>query len=63
MERVADGPDVQATLGRQMRLAASLGLVATPSYVIGGAAVLGYPGPGTLARIVENARECGTISC
>ena len=63
VERVADGPDVKAMLGRQMRLSASLGLVATPSYVIGGAALLGYPGPQTLARIVANARECGTINC
>ncbi|NNM72995.1 thioredoxin domain-containing protein [Enterovirga sp. DB1703] len=63
VERVADGPDVKAMLGRQMRLAASLGLIATPSYVIGGAAVLGYPGPRTLARIVADTRRCGTISC
>jgi protein-disulfide isomerase len=63
VERLADGPEVKAMLGRQMRLAASLGLVATPSYVIGGAAVLGYPGPQSLARIVADTRECGTISC
>lgn len=63
VERVADGPDVRATLGRQMRLAASLGIVATPSYVIGGAALLGYPGPRTLERVVANTRTCGTISC
>jgi protein-disulfide isomerase len=63
VERLADGPEVKAMLGRQMRLAASLGLVATPSYVIGGAAVLGYPGPQALARIVADTRECGTISC
>ena len=39
------------------------GIVATPSYVIGGAALIGYPGPQTLARVVANSRECGTISC
>jgi protein-disulfide isomerase len=63
VERVADGPDVKGTLGRQMRLAASLGIMATPSYVIGGAAILGYPGPTTLSRIVADARKCGTITC
>ena len=63
VERTADGPDVKATLGRQMRLAASLGIVATPSYVIGGAALLGYPGPKALERAVANARTCGTVSC
>ena len=62
-ERLADGDETRGTLGRQMRLAASLGLVATPSYVVGGAAVLGWPGANSLARIVANARLCGTISC
>lgn len=63
LERVADGPEVREMLGRQMRLAASLGLAATPSYVIGGAALLGYPGPESLKRVVEAARRCGTIVC
>ena len=63
LERTADGPEVREMLGRQMRLAASLGLAATPSYVIGGAALLGYPGPGTLKRVVEATRRCGTIGC
>ena len=63
LERVADGAEVRSNLGRQMRLAASLGLIATPSFVVAGAAVLGYPGPATLARIVANTRTCGTIAC
>lgn len=63
LERVADGAEVRSILGRQMRLAASLGLVATPSFVVAGAAVLGYPGPDTLGRIVANTRTCGTIAC
>lgn len=63
LERVADGPEVREMLGRQMRLAASLGLAATPSYVIGGAALLGYPGPESLKRVVEATRRCGTIGC
>lgn len=63
LERVADGPEVREMLVRQMRLAASLGLAATPSYVIGGAALLGYPGPESLKRVVEATRRCGTIGC
>jgi protein-disulfide isomerase len=63
VERVADSQEVKAMLRRQMGLAASMGLVATPSYVVAGAAVLGYPGPNALRRIVANARLCGTISC
>ena len=62
-ERVADGSDVRGTLGRQMRLAASIGLSATPSYVVGGAALLGYPGPATMRRVVANTRLCGNVTC
>jgi protein-disulfide isomerase len=60
---MADGDEVRATLRKQMGLASSFGLIATPSFVVGGAAVLGYPGPKTLDRIVANARRCGTITC
>lgn len=63
IESVADSRPIGQMLGRQMRLAASLGLVATPSYVVGGAAILGYPGPKALARIVTDSRTCGTIVC
>lgn len=58
-----DGPEVRETLGRQMRLAGSLGLVATPSFVVGGATVLGFPGPKALAGMVADVRRCGEISC
>jgi protein-disulfide isomerase len=63
IERVADSAETGAILKRQMGLAASLGLVATPSFIVGGAAVLGYPGPKALARIVADTRRCGTVAC
>ena len=63
IERVAQGPEVAGTLRRQLALAASLGLSATPAYVVGGAAILGFPGEGTLGRIVADARRCGAIVC
>jgi protein-disulfide isomerase len=63
IERIADGAQVGATLRKQMALASSFGLIATPSFVVGGAAVLGYPGPKSLERIVAETRRCGTITC
>lgn len=63
IERIADSPETGATLRVQMSLASSLGISATPSYAVGGAVVLGYPGPNTLKRIVDNAGSCGTIAC
>lgn len=61
--RVAAGSDVGSALERQLDLAASLGFAATPSFLIAGAGVLGYPGPKSLARIVGSVRKCDEIAC
>lgn len=63
IERIADSPEIGTRMRQQMRLASSLGISTTPSYVIGGAVVLGYPGPKTLARIVDSTARCGAIAC
>lgn len=63
IERIANSPEIGARMRAQMRVASSLGISTTPSYVVGGAVVLGYPGPKTLARIVESTALCGTIAC
>jgi protein-disulfide isomerase len=65
-EEIADAAratDVVEALDVQTRLAASLGMGATPSFVIGGTGVIGYPGPKTMARMTSSARECGQIVC
>jgi protein-disulfide isomerase len=59
----AHASDVVEALDVQTRLAASLGMAATPSFVIGGTGVLGYPGPKTMARMTASARACGQIVC
>jgi protein-disulfide isomerase len=59
----AEAPDVAEALDTQTRLAASLGMAATPSFVIGGTGVLGYPGPKTMALMTGSARSCGQIVC
>ena len=61
--RIAAGGDVEKALERQLGLAASLGFAATPSFLIAGAGVLGYPGPKSLARIVTSVRRCDAIAC
>ena len=64
LSRIAHDPGrLRRAFLRSTSLAASLGIVATPSYVIGGATVLGYPGEKTLAALVSSARSCGLISC
>lgn len=61
--RIPAGDDVEKALERQLGLAASLGFAATPSFLIAGAGVLGYPGPKSLARIVASVRRCDEIAC
>ncbi len=56
-------PKVGDVVARQMRLAADLGLTATPSFVIDGTAVLGWPGPASLRKMVESVGACDKLSC
>ena len=46
-----------------LRLGDTLGLVATPSYMIGDTAIVGHPGRQALQRMVEALRRCGRPVC
>jgi protein-disulfide isomerase len=63
LEETADSGEVSRMLSEQVRLAADLGLVATPSFVGGGVGVLGYPGPKAIAGIVKSLDVCGEVIC
>ena len=63
IEKVADSAEIGTMMRAQMRLASSLGIMTTPSYVVAGAVILGFPGPKSLGRIVDSAAKCGTIAC
>ncbi|MBA1154604.1 DsbA family protein [Microvirga mediterraneensis] len=62
-EPMADSEKVGGMLREQASLAANLGLAATPSFVAGGAGILGYPGARTIGRIVASLDACGEIVC
>lgn len=63
VEQMADSPLIGQALVAQMRLAAALGFSATPSFVIGGAGVLGYPGPQSIRKIISAMRSCDQPAC
>jgi protein-disulfide isomerase len=63
VEQAANGPDVAERLATQMRLAASLGFAATPSFSMAGAGVLGYPGLKSLSRMMNDVAKCDRIAC
>jgi protein-disulfide isomerase len=59
----ADLPRIGEVLKRQYTLAADLGLDATPSFVIDGIAIPGYPGAKALASAVSATRTCDKLVC
>lgn len=63
MEQIADGDEVREALRSHMRIAADLGLYATPSYVLGNAGILGHPGARSLARMIASTRRCDKLAC
>lgn len=63
VETIADSDEVRLALKAQMRMAADLGLVATPSYVLGNTGLLGHPGAKSLARMIGAMRRCDQIAC
>jgi protein-disulfide isomerase len=63
VEESGDSPAVTAVLTRQAKLAANLGMIATPSFAIAGVGFLGWPGKTSLQGIVANARRCDHPVC
>ena len=58
------GKEVKTTLAANMKLAQSLGLTGTPSFVIGKEVVQGAVGYESLKASVENSRKCmGELTC
>jgi protein-disulfide isomerase len=63
VEEIADSDEVRLALKSHMRMAADLGLYATPSYVIGNGGVLGHPGANALAKMIASTRHCDRLAC
>jgi protein-disulfide isomerase len=60
---LGDSDHITGTMRNLVNLGNSLGLVATPSFVVGDVAILGYPGPHALQAIVAAAGTCGKVVC
>ena len=41
----------------------ALAIQATPGFVIKGVAIVGYPGPKALARIIDAVKRCDAVIC
>lgn len=60
---IANEDDTTDKLKTHARLADAMKLVATPSYVIEGVAILGHPGLAPLQRVIAAVRKCGKVVC
>jgi protein-disulfide isomerase len=63
LETTGDAAPIGDILHEQNQLASSLGFVATPSFMIAGVGILGYPGVKTMNRIVASVRKCEKVIC
>jgi protein-disulfide isomerase len=60
---VGDSDEITEQMKNHVRLGDDLGLAATPSFIIGGVAVVGYPGRYRLQAIVDAMNACGKVLC
>jgi protein-disulfide isomerase len=63
IEAVADEADMGAILKRHISLAENLGFSATPSFMLNGVGVLGYPGPKAMKKMIAAVRSCDELVC
>jgi protein-disulfide isomerase len=60
---VADSDQITGTMKNLVNLGTALALEATPSFIAGNLAILGYPGPRALQAIVSAVGACGKAAC
>lgn len=63
LTKLGDSDEITKIMKAHVALGNSLGLAATPAFVIDGVAILGYPGRDGLQKIVDAARACGKVVC
>jgi protein-disulfide isomerase len=60
---LGDSDEITQTMKAHVHLGDVLGLSATPSFIVGGVAILGYPGRYRLQAILDAASSCGKVEC
>ena len=63
IDTMSNSDDVAQTIKDHLALGRSLGISATPGFIIGGVAILGYPGRHALQGVVDAMRSCGKVTC
>ena len=63
VEKAANDEALGDIMIAHVRLGNALGIQATPGFVIKGVAINGYPGPKSLAHIVDSVERCDNVVC
>ncbi|MGA7787933.1 MAG: DsbA family protein [Xanthobacteraceae bacterium] len=63
LTKLGDSEEITQIMKAHLALGNSLGLAATPSFIIDGVAILGFPGRDGLQKIVDASRACGKVLC
>lgn len=63
LDSLSNSNEITQTIKAHLALGQSLGLAATPSFIVGGVAILGYPGRNALQAIVDAVNSCGQVLC
>ena len=60
---LGDSDETTRTMRNLVNLGDALGLLATPSFIVGKVAILGFPGQHELQAITDAAASCGKVMC
>jgi protein-disulfide isomerase len=60
---ISDSDEITLIMKAHLALGTTLGLAATPSFIIAKVAILGYPGRQSLQAMIDAAGNCGKIMC
>jgi len=61
--KVANDDKLADVMTAHLKLGDALAINATPGFVIEGVAIVGYPGPKAMAKIVASVEKCGAVIC
>lgn len=61
--KIANEDSLAEVMTAHVRLGDALAIQATPGFVIKGVAIVGYPGPKSLANIIASVQRCDAVIC
>lgn len=63
LRKIANDDAFATVMKEHLRVGDALGIQATPGLVLGGVAIIGYPGKKALAEAITAVGKCGTVMC